>query len=162
MEIWELEARERIRDTIARYTWAGDSLELDELAGAFCEDGELEVRGQEAARGREAIVALISGASQRRQAPSDPAAGPGQPRRIVRHNVANVRFLELQPERALVAAYFTVFTEIGLDHYGRYRDTFVPVGDEWLIRHRFVSTDWRAEHSTMARPASPGAGQPRS
>jgi hypothetical protein len=34
-----------------------------------------------------------------------------------------------------------------LDHYGRYRDTFVPVGDEWLIRHRYVSTDWRAPES---------------
>jgi hypothetical protein len=26
----------------------------------------------------------------------------------------------------------------------------VPVGDEWLIRHRLVSTDWAAPNSTMA------------
>ena len=25
----------------------------------------------------------------------------------------------------------------------------VPEGDEWLIRHRFVSTDWAAAGSTM-------------
>jgi hypothetical protein len=74
-------------------------------------------------------------------------------KRIVRHAITNVRFLEIDPHRALVASYFTVFTEIGLDHYGRYRDTFVPVGDEWLIRHRFVSTDWSAPGSTMARSA---------
>jgi hypothetical protein len=43
-----------------------------------------------------------------------------------------------------------VLTDVGLDHYGRYRDLFVPVGDEWLIRHRFVSTDWHAPESTMA------------
>jgi hypothetical protein len=54
-------------------------------------------------------------------------------------------------DEARVACYFTVFTEIGLEHYGRYRDAFVPVGDDWLIRHRFVSTDWSAPESTMAR-----------
>ena len=31
---------------------------------------------------------------------------------------------------------------------------FVPVGDEWLIQHRFVSTDWRAPDSVMAAPSS--------
>ena len=65
-------------------------------------------------------------------------------RRIVRHNVTNIRFTEMTPQQAEVACYFTVFTEIGLDHYGRYRDLFVPVGDHWLIQHRFVSTDWHA------------------
>nr|MDT0665968.1 hypothetical protein [Micromonospora sp. DSM 115978] len=89
----------------------------------------------------------------RRQALRAAAAASGV-KRIVRHNIANIRFLELTRERALVACYFTVFTEIGLDHYGRYRDTFVPVADEWLIRHRYVSTDWRAATSTMAPPSS--------
>jgi hypothetical protein len=77
-------------------------------------------------------------------------------RRIVRHNLTNVRFLELTPESARVDSYYTVLTEIGLDHHGRYRDTFVPVGDRWLIGHRFVSTDWRAEGSAMAPPSSVG------
>jgi hypothetical protein len=70
----------------------------------------------------------------------------------VRHVVTNIRFVELTPQEAHVAAYFTVVTEIGLDHYGRYRDVFVPVRDEWLIQHRFVSTDWRSPDSTMAAP----------
>jgi hypothetical protein len=149
VELWELTARERIRDSLAQYTWSGDSLRLAELAEAFCPDGELELRGSEVIRGRAAIVEFLGGISAR------PAASPtAGVRRIVRHNVANVRFLELAPERALVASYFTVFTEIGLDHYGRYRDTFVPVGDAWLIQHRFVSTDWRAADSTMASPSS--------
>ena len=150
MELWELTARERIRDSLARYTWSGDSLRVDELAAAFCEDGELEVRGTEPHRGRTAIAEFIGGVGRREEAPP-----PDRPTtlRIVRHNVTNVRFLESDPERALVASYFTVVTEIGLDHYGRYRDAFVPVGDEWLIRHRFVSTDWRSEHSTMASPS---------
>jgi hypothetical protein len=139
----ELVARERIRDTLARYTWAGDALRLDELAEAFCEDGQLEVRGHEPLVGRTAIVAFLGGVVELGAAQASASSG-GDGKRLVRHNVTNVRFVELEPDRALVESYFTVVTETGLDHCGRYRDTFVPVGDEWLIRHRFVSTDWTA------------------
>jgi hypothetical protein len=144
VELWELSARECIRDSLAGYTWSGDALQLEELAETFCENGELELRGAEPVRGRAAIVSFLGGV----------VAGAGAPsgaRRIVRHNVTNIRFTDLTPRRALVASYFTVVTEIGLDHLGRYRDTFVPVGERWLIRHRFVSTDWHAADSTMAR-----------
>ena len=146
MELWELSARERIRDTLARYNWSGDAMRLQELAESFCEDGELELRGAEPVRGREAIVEFLGGAVA---SPNAVAKDSGV-QRIVRHNVTNIRFTEMTPQRAGVACYFTVVTEIGLDHYGRYRDVFVPVGDQWLIRHRFVSTDWHAPNSTMA------------
>jgi SnoaL-like domain len=36
MEMWELVAREQIRDTLARYNWSGDAGRLDELADTFC------------------------------------------------------------------------------------------------------------------------------
>jgi hypothetical protein len=147
MELWELAARERIRDTLARYNWSGDALRLDDLAQTFCEDGALELRGNEPVRGRAAIVELLGGAV----ATPNAAAHASGVKRIVRHNLTNVAFTDVSPHEARVACYFTVFTEIGLDHYGRYRDVFVPVGDGWLIRHRFVSTDWSAPGSTMAR-----------
>jgi len=147
MELWELAARERIWDTLALYNWSGDALRLDALAQSFSEDGELELRGGEHVRGRAAIVELLSGVV----AAPKPTAQAAGVKRIVRHNVTNIRFTEIRPDEARVACYFTVFTEIGLDHYGRYRDVFVPVGNDWLIRHRFVSTDWSAPDSTMAR-----------
>jgi hypothetical protein len=147
MELWELAARERIRDTLARYNWSGDALRLDDLAQTFCEDGALELRGSEPVRGRAAIVEVLGGAV----ATPNAAAQASGVKRIVRHHLTNVCFTEVRPDEARVACYFTVFTEIGLDHYGRYRDVFVPVGDGWLIRHRFVSTDWSAPDSTMAR-----------
>lgn len=143
MQPWELSARERIRDTLARYTWSGDAGRLEELAAAFSPEGVLEIRGEEPLRGRAAIIDRLGSVTA---APADPGV-----RRIVRHNLANTRFTEVSPEQAQVSSYFTVFTEIGLDHYGRYRDTFVPVGDDWLIAHRFVSTDWNAPDSTMAK-----------
>jgi len=147
MELWELVARERIRDTLARYNWSGDALRLDELAQTFCEDGELELGERGESRGRTAIVELLG----RAVAAATATAQASGVKRIVRHNVTNIRFTDVRPDEARVACYFTVVTEIGLDHYGRYRDVFVPDGDDWLIRHRFVSTDWSAPDSTMAR-----------
>jgi SnoaL-like domain len=151
MELWELTARERMRDTLARYNWSGDALRLDKLAQSFCEDGELELRGRGPVRGRAAIVELLGGAVA---APNTTAQASGVTR-IVRHNVTNIRFTDVSADEARVACYFTVVTEIGLDHYGRYRDVFVPVGSpvgtDWLLRHRFVSTDWSAPDSTMVR-----------
>jgi hypothetical protein len=158
MERWELIARERIRDSLALYNWSGDAYRLSELASAFRPDGILEIRGREPLRGRAAIIAFLGGGDEqldddaRRASRTVSADGP-LTKRIVRHNLTNIRFLEMVPERVLVGCYFTVFTEIGLDHYGRYRDTFVPEGDHWLIQHRFVSTDWRSPASTMASPA---------
>ena len=70
---------------------------------------------------------------------------------IVRHNVANVFFDEVTRDHVQVSSYFTVVTQIGLDHVGRYRDTFTPDGGIWRIRHRKVSTDWVAPDSVMAR-----------
>ncbi|HEY6473209.1 MAG TPA: nuclear transport factor 2 family protein [Acidimicrobiales bacterium] len=149
MELWELIARECCRDTLAQYSHAGDRYQLEEFAGAFTEDGLLEIRGQEPLRGRAAIIERFGGASAATTA-QDVAAKAreeGSTRRIVRHTVSNIRFEAVTPAEVTVASYFTVFTHVGLDHMGRYRDRLVPVGDRWLIAHRFVSIDWRAADS---------------
>jgi hypothetical protein len=152
MELWELIARESCRDTLAQYTHAGDRFLLEEFAAAFCEDGVLEIRGSEPITGRAAIIERFGGRSSatsaRQTAREQP---PGAARRVVRHNVTNIRFEALSAHEAIVSSYFTVFTEVGADHMGRYRDRLVPVGERWLIAHRFVSTDWRAPDSTFGR-----------
>jgi len=151
MELWELVARESCRDTLAQYNHAGDRFLLEEFAAAFCEDGVLEIRGSEPITGRAAIIERFGGrtaALSARQAAR--RQDGGATRRVVRHNVTNIRFEALSPEEATVASYFTVFTEIGADHMGRYRDRLVPVGERWLIAHRFVSTDWRSPDSTFS------------
>ena len=158
MEHWELVAREQCRDTLAQYSHAGDRYQLDEFAGAFCEEGVLEIRGQPPLVGRAAIVERFGGATtaQQAQGVAATARAAGAVRRVVRHTVTNVRFEAVSPGEATVASYFTVFTEIGLDHMGRYRDRFVPVGDRWLSAHRFVSTDWRAPDSVFRAAAGDG------
>jgi SnoaL-like domain len=154
VELWELTAREACRDTLAQYTHSGDRYILEDFAGAFCEDGVLEIRGGQPLQGRTAIMGRFGGAPAAAQAQADAAnkREAGTQRRIVRHNVTNVRFESLRVDEAVVASYFTVITEIGLDHMGRYRDRLVPVGDRWLIAHRFVSTDWRAPDSIFGGP----------
>ena len=61
MELWELAAREACRDTLAQYNHAGDRYLLEEFAAAFCEDGVLEIRGEEPLRGRAAIMERFGG-----------------------------------------------------------------------------------------------------
>jgi hypothetical protein len=153
MELWELTVREACRDTLAQYTHAGDRYLLEEFAGAFCEEGILEVRGAAPLQGRAAIIDRFGGPSEAarvRQAAG--AVDHDRSRRVVRHNVTNIRFEAVSPTEATVASYFTVFTEIGLDHMGRYRDRLVPVGERWLIAHRFVSVDWRSPDTTYGAP----------
>ena len=74
MELWELVAREHCRDTLAQYSHAGDRFQLADFAGAFCEDGVLEIRGQEPLRGRAAIVERFGGATAAQQAQGVAAA----------------------------------------------------------------------------------------
>ena len=144
MEMWELVAREQIRDTLARYNWSGDAGRLDGVAETFCADGVLEIRGVEPLRGRSEIVAFLDDVTGNIAINVDVKP-------VVRHNVANVLFTALTPDEAQVSSYFTVVTHIGLDHFGRYRDTLVPDGGTWLIKHRKVSTDWTAPDSAIAR-----------
>jgi hypothetical protein len=144
MQMWELVAREHVRDTLARYNWSGDAGRLDDLADTFCADGVLEIRGFEPLRGRSEIVEFLGGVTGSIAVSTDVKP-------IVRHNVVNVLFAEVTPDHAQVTCYFTVVTHIGLDHIGRYRDTVVPDGDTWRIKHRKVSTDWAAPNSAMVR-----------
>ena len=144
MEIWEVVVREQIRDTLARYNWSGDAGRIDDLAQTFSPDGTLEIRGFPALHGRDDIVGFLGGVT------AGVSVSPGI-KAIVRHNVANVLFTAVTPQQAEVSCYFTVVTHIGLDHFGRYRDTFVPSDGSWLIKHRKVSTDWAATNSVMAR-----------
>lgn len=153
MELWELVAHEQCRDTLARYTHAGDRFRLEEYVAAFCEDGILEVRGEAPLEGRANILGRFRGGIGKPASSREAQTAAGS-KRIVRHNVTNILFESVSQEEAKVASYFTVFTNVGADHMGRYRDRLVPVGDGWLIAHRFVSTDWHAPDSLFGGESS--------
>ncbi|WP_017936512.1 nuclear transport factor 2 family protein [Nocardioides sp. Iso805N] len=136
MDIAELVIRERVRDTYAAYTHAGDRFRLEELADCFAADGVLEIKGSRTAVGRAAIVATLGGGRDR-------PAGAVPPQ--VRHFVTNLRFDAIAPDRVETSAYFCVITHhgehLGVDHWGRYRDVLTPAEDRWVFAHRLVRVD---------------------
>ena len=72
MQMWELVARERIRDTLALYNWSGDSGRIEDLTQSFCPEGELDVRGTATATGRAAIAQFLGGVAA---PPAEAASG---------------------------------------------------------------------------------------
>jgi len=143
MEVWELEAREAIRELVAGYAHAGDSGRFDEVVAAFAPDGVLETPDQVEHRGREAIAAFLRGTGTLL------AGATSVP--LIRHHVSNLRLAVTGPDDATGAAYFLVVTERGPDHWGRYRDRYVRRDGLWLFAHRRVRLDgwapggWAAE-----------------
>lgn len=147
MELWELVAREQIRDTIARYNHAGDSGRFDEMIEQFHPDGVLEIADTgERHEGRVALRSFFDGVAQRFAG----AAATRPARGALRHCVTNIRIAVDDPRAARSDAYFHVITPIGLDHWGRYRDRFVPHDGRWLLVHRSVRTDGYTEGSRFA------------
>jgi uncharacterized protein (TIGR02246 family) len=133
MELWELAAREAIRETVAAYAHCADSGRFDEFAELFAADGVLEVYGQDPVVGRDAIRAYLGGVG------TDLRRDTTVP--LIRHHVSNLRIEVASPTEASGACYFLAVTEHGVDHWGRYRDEYLPDGDRWLFAHRKVRTD---------------------
>jgi len=148
VEAWELEVRESVRQTLADYTAATDRFDLRALAACFADEGVLEFTGGvEPLKGPAAIEAGLGAALAR---PSE-VGQPGRPLPThVRHHVSSVRFGSVARDRVEVSSYFAVHTDIGLDHWGRYRDVLVPGDGRWLFAHRRISVDAFAPDSLMA------------
>lgn len=136
MEQWELAAREAVRHTIAAYNFGGDRGRLDELAAAFASDGVLQIGDDEPLAGPEGIATGLAGVLRVDPAPT-----------VMHHHVAATHFRSVTAEVIQTSSYFQVLTDIGLDHWGRYADRFVPVGDRWLIGRRHVVTVGFSERS---------------
>ena len=141
MELWELTAREQIRDVIARYAHLVDTGRLDELLDLFAEDGVLEAGDQPPAHGRAAIRALFALTGTRL------ASATRRP--LIRHHVSNVAIEVAGTASATAVSYFFVITERGPDHWGRYRDRFVAHDGRWLFAHRRARVDGYAPGSAF-------------
>jgi hypothetical protein len=148
----DLLAREAIRDTLAKYNQSGDRLKAEDFASCFTEDGILESEQRDGSagfhhRGREAILAWQTAWRDNPPSPETPRSA-----RFVRHNLTTCRIDLTGPDTARARTYWVVMTDIGPDHCGVYTDEFRKVGEDWLIAHRRVRTEWWAEDSHF-RPA---------
>jgi hypothetical protein len=143
MDVDELIAREEIRTLIARYNHAGDRGRLDELVDCFGADGVMEIEGLAPLQGRSAIRRHLEGVVADLAAASEHAT--------LRHHVSSIS-IELDSRlEARAHSYFVVFTELGLDHWGRYADHFARVDASWQIAHRRVRVDGAVPGSRMVR-----------
>ena len=153
MDSWELSAREAIRETVASYAHFADSGRFAAFAELFAADGVLEVKGEPPLNGRDAIRLYLEGVGLDLEAASTSVP-------MIRHHVSNLTIAVESPTAATGACYFLAVTEHGVDHWGRYRDRFVPApfdatGERWLFAHRFVRTDGTSPGGWAAGRHSP-------
>ena len=142
MDVWELVAREEIRELVARYAHCADSGRFEEMVGLFAEDGVLEIVDREELHGRQAIHDfLVATATRFRESPAP---------RSIRHHVTSLRIEVSAPGEATSASYFLVVGEHGPDHWGRYRDRYAHRDGRWLFARRQVRVDGRAPSSAIA------------
>ena len=145
MMLWEIEIRESVRQTLADYTAATDRFDLRALGACFSPDGFLEFTGgSEPLTGPAAIEAGLMAAMT-----TDPDRKRAVPTHV-RHHVSSVRFGSIARDLVEVSSYFAVHTDIGLDHWGRYRDELIPVDGRWLFARRRISVDAFSPGSLMA------------
>jgi uncharacterized protein (TIGR02246 family) len=132
MEPWELDARECIRDLVARYNASGDSARFDAMLELFAEDAVLEVPGGRF-EGRAAIRAFFEGVAR--------GEGGRRPVRRLRHFTATHQIDLVSGSEARGRCYYQVLTEAGLDHWGVYQDVYRKVEGRWRFAHRSASVD---------------------
>lgn len=146
MELWELAAREQIRDVLARYAQFADGGRFAELVALFTASGVMEIDGRGALCGRDAILDFLSNTK------SSIAATHERP--YIRHHVNSIVIDVTAPTQAISSSYFLAITQSGPDHWGRYRDDLVQVEGVWRFAKRRVrvdghaSTSWRALRTT--------------
>ena len=166
MEVWELAARESIRDLVARYNASGDSGRFDETVALFTEDAVVEVVPGRTYRGREEIRSLFT--SAQKAGASKPSAAEPAVRRFVRHYTATLQIDVPDPDTARSRCYYAVFTEAGLDHQGRYVDDYRCENERWLLAKRHITLGarvpgvWANRASASQRPSSAQAQEERS
>jgi 3-phenylpropionate/cinnamic acid dioxygenase small subunit len=169
MERWELEARESIRDLVARYNANADSGRFDQVLACFALDAVMELDGTPY-RGHDQIRSIFTGAADLARRGPDPV--------IVRHHTSTLQIDVAGPHQATSRCYYQVLSARGLDHWGRYLDDYGVIGGRWqFVRRRefldgFVPGSWtqsarsagddppgpRESAPGSARPTSSGAG----
>ena len=133
MEPWELDAREQIRDLVARYNVQGDAGRLGEMLELFAPDAELAFEDR-VHRGLDEIRAMFTDAAQSTRA---------RPRGLLRHFTATHQIDLLDRDRARGRCYFQALTESGLDHWGRYVDEYRRIDGLWRYATRRIELDGR-------------------
>ena len=146
LQLSDVLAREAIRETIAEYNGATDRGDLSGVAACFTADGSLQIADDDPiprATIAETLATVLTD-----------AAGDRPPPAYVHHHVSTTRFTAIANGDVRTDSYFVVFTQIGADHWGRYRDVHALEDHDWRIRTRRILTDGFAPLSLL-KPSDP-------
>jgi hypothetical protein len=135
VELWELSARECVRDLVSRYNANGDTGRFDQVVELFAPDAVMDAGDGSPRHGREEIRTIFTGARD--------AAHFGDRPVYLRHITGTLQIDVLDETSVRSRCYYFVITDIGLDHWGRYFDEFRPVEGVWKFAHRRVTVDGR-------------------
>jgi hypothetical protein len=148
MELWELDAREQIRDVVARYNSNADTARFAQVVELFAPDAVMDLGDGDIRTGHEEIMTVFSGARDR----AATTAGPDAPAVYLRHMTATLQIDLVDETNAIGRSYYAVMTSVGLDHWGRYFDTYRVVGGRWRFASRKVTLDGRNPDSIFLGP----------
>jgi hypothetical protein len=163
MELWELTARESIRDLVARYNASGDAGRFAQVLELFADDAAMEITtpGGDVQRyeGHDAIATIFTGTKERWDTEAagaeaantgagvgagatsgSPPGGRGRPRHV-RHFTSTHQIDLGDRTHATGRSYFAVLMPHGLDHWGRYLDTYEQRDGRWLFTLRRALPD---------------------
>lgn len=136
-----MEARESIRDLVARYNANGDSGRYAVVVGLFAPDGVLETSdgsgARVARRGHTEIETVFTGAAARFAEGASERKAPT----LVRHHTTTHQIDFVDRDHATGRSYFQVLMAHGLDHWGRYLDDYVRIDGRWLFQSRRAFTE---------------------
>lgn len=139
MELWEIVARESIRDLVARYNANGDSGRFAEVRRLFAGQATMDIGDGRTYRGVDEIMTIF--------AQTKDGTGRRQGLTHVRHTTSTHQIDLIDSENAKGRLYFSVLTDIGLDHWGRYVDSYGIEDGDWKFTSRLVSVDGWASNS---------------
>ena len=142
MEVWEVVARESIRDLVARYNANGDAGRVPQVLELFAPDAVMELGDPGTSTlhtGLDEIALIFTGTKERWTAEATDRGAPP----YVRHCVATHQIDVRDENHATGRCYFFVIMDHGLDHWGRYLDEYAAVDGRWRFTRRTVRVDGR-------------------
>jgi 3-phenylpropionate/cinnamic acid dioxygenase small subunit len=159
MELWELIARESIRDLVARYNANGDSGRFEEMLKVFADDASMELVSVDGTLRRYDGIEQVATIFTETKATWDASIGNAgdrgsggsgggtTPRHHIRHFTATHQIDLVDESHARGRCYFLVVMPHGVDHWGRYVDEYGQRDGRWVITLRRALTDGRVDRS---------------
>jgi hypothetical protein len=135
MELWELIARESIRDLVARYNSNGDSGRFAQVLELFAPDAVMDLPDG-LYEGIDRISSIFTGTQEVVK-----SMAPPEGRTYFRHSTSTHQIDLVDEEHGRGRCYYHVMMPHGLDHWGRYIDDYVKLDGRWLFGRRKVTMD---------------------